>query len=344
MIIPPGARLKLDPRDEYMHVPEPVANYNESMYFNAFDTAQGLGAWLRLGNRPNEGHAEMSCCVYLPDGRVGFMHQRPRIEGNAALDAGGLRFEVVEPFHRLSVAYQGELLLLDDPRAMANPRDAFRRYPRRDASIALDYSAASPMHGGELVRLDGRTLDLDPDQAVFRGHTEQQMTVRGRIEVDGQSFAVDGVGFRDKSWGPRHWHSFYWYKWLPASFGPDFGVLLALMGRRGDSPAVTGHVFEGDELHPLRDTSIETQWDDKHYPVALTVNLRTRARSYVLKGRVRTILPLRHKLAVPAEGADYTRILEALVDYECEGHRTLGIAEYCDLIVDGRPISLAVET
>ena len=34
-----------------------------------------------MGNRPNEGYAEMTVCLYLPDGRVGFMFKRPHIEG-----------------------------------------------------------------------------------------------------------------------------------------------------------------------------------------------------------------------------------------------------------------------
>ena len=53
------------------------------MYFNAFDSERGIGLWVRIGNRPNEGHAEMSCCVYLPDGRVGFMFGRPKIDTTA---------------------------------------------------------------------------------------------------------------------------------------------------------------------------------------------------------------------------------------------------------------------
>ena len=31
------------PEDEYTHEPDPVPNYNESMYLNGFDLAQGLG-------------------------------------------------------------------------------------------------------------------------------------------------------------------------------------------------------------------------------------------------------------------------------------------------------------
>ena len=64
-------------------MPEAAANYNESMYFNVFDHRTQVGGWFRIGNsRPNEGHAEMSVCLYLPGGRVGFMYGRPKIANN----------------------------------------------------------------------------------------------------------------------------------------------------------------------------------------------------------------------------------------------------------------------
>ena len=53
------------PEDEYTHEPDPVPNYNESMYLNGFDLEREVGAWFRLGNRVNEGYAEMSVCLYV---------------------------------------------------------------------------------------------------------------------------------------------------------------------------------------------------------------------------------------------------------------------------------------
>ena len=29
--------IKLEPEDEFNHIPDEVSNYNESMYFNVFD-------------------------------------------------------------------------------------------------------------------------------------------------------------------------------------------------------------------------------------------------------------------------------------------------------------------
>ena len=69
----------LEPHDEYPHEPDEASNYNESMYLNGFDPDQEVGGWFRLGNRVNEGYAEMSVCLYLPGGRVGFRFGRPKI-------------------------------------------------------------------------------------------------------------------------------------------------------------------------------------------------------------------------------------------------------------------------
>ena len=68
--IPAGCKLVLDPRDDFNHRPDDASNFNESMYFSVFDKSEGLGGWCRIGNRVNEGYAEMTTCFYLPDGII----------------------------------------------------------------------------------------------------------------------------------------------------------------------------------------------------------------------------------------------------------------------------------
>src|SRR2546421_8180351 len=121
--------LRLESKDDYMHELGPEPNFNESMYFNLYDPSQRIGGFWRMGNRPNEGHAEMTVCLYLPDGRVGFIYKRPRIEGHTAHDAGGLRFEVVAPYAEHRVTYDGKVCVLARPREMADPRAAFENNP-----------------------------------------------------------------------------------------------------------------------------------------------------------------------------------------------------------------------
>src|SRR2546429_5401662 len=129
------ANMRLEPSDEYMHPLEEASNFNESMYFNVYDPTEKIGGWFRLGNRANEGYAEMTTCVYLPDGRVGFMFNRPKISNNDAFDAGGMKFEVIEPFKQLRVRYDGKVVLLDDPLQMADPKKAFTENPYAECSV-----------------------------------------------------------------------------------------------------------------------------------------------------------------------------------------------------------------
>jgi hypothetical protein len=133
--------------DDYTHELGPEPNFNESMYFNFFDTRESLGGWLRMGNRANEGQAEMSVCLYLPDGRVVFMFKRPKIENNDAFDAGGLRFEVVEASQKLRTTYEGSAVELKEPREMADPSRAFRENPIKKVSFDLLHDAVGPMYG-----------------------------------------------------------------------------------------------------------------------------------------------------------------------------------------------------
>ena len=342
MYMPPNTRLKLDPRDEFTHEPEAAGNYNESMYFNAFDSARGVGLWVRLGNRVNEGHAEMTCCVYLPDGRVGFMYGRPAITHNREMAGAGMRFEVLEPFKRLRVTYEGDLLLMDDPMAMADPSSAFKRFPKKPARIELDLEGVSPMHGGEIVNLDGSPWQLDPEQSVYRGHTEQNMAVEGFVEVDGQRHVFSGgTGYRDKSWGPRHWHSFSWYKWLPVTFSRDFGVLLSIKPTGGRALPVSGNVLRNGVYEPVIDGRIETDYDAQFVPRSLTAWVKTAQGEYTIEGRVLTTVPLRHKTRGSADLRTYTRITESMSEYTCNGLRALGMTEYCDVMTDGVPLSVS---
>ena len=50
-------KMRRLPEDDFMHEPETASNFNESRYYNWFDAGVGMGGWVRMGNRPNEGYA-----------------------------------------------------------------------------------------------------------------------------------------------------------------------------------------------------------------------------------------------------------------------------------------------
>lgn len=332
----------LDPADEYPHTPDPVSNYNESMYLNGFDLEREVGGWFRLGNRVNEGYAEMTVCIYLPGGRVGFMYARPEIDSNDEMSAGGLEIAVVEPFEHLRVAFDGTLLVLDEPRQMADPRQAFRDNPHVDARVRLDVRGVSPMYGGMPRYDDGTPIETDAATSFAKAHYEQHTAVTGTIQVGDEIIDMNGFGLRDKSWGPRFWQAINWYRWLPMSFGDDFGMMLSIVDADGSSRA-SGMVLEGNEYHRVRDCRIVSEYDDDRYQTAMRCWVRTDQREYEVTGEVISMIPLRHRRATPDGDLLHTRITEAMTRYECDGRIGVGMSEYLDQIVDGTPVGLDAE-
>lgn len=210
-----------------MHELGPEPNFNESMYFNVFDPTSGLGGWFRVGNRANERQAEMTVCLYLPEGQVGFMFKRPEIADNDSFNAGGLKFAVVTPFEELTVDFAGKVVILDDPLQMVDPKAAFISNPYETCEVHLRYLGRSAMFGGEPDNPHER-----PGEEFAKGHYEQLVEARGTITVGDREWEVTGFGLRDHSWGPRYWQAPWYYRWLTANFGPDFGMMISRVPAR----------------------------------------------------------------------------------------------------------------
>ena len=329
--------LRLEPVDEYMHELGPEPNFNESMYFNVYDPAQRVGGWFRCGNRANEGYAEMTVCLYLPDGRVAFMFKRPEITSNDAFDAGGIRFDVITPFERLDVSYTGKVVVLEDPLQMADPKRAFTDNPYAECEVRIEYTGVSAMVGGE-----PETPKERPGEEFARGHYEQLIAGKGTIRVGEEEWAIDGYGLRDHSWGPRYWQAPWYYRWLTANFGADFGFMGSRIARRDGEGTRGGFVWEDGQLHLCDDFEISTEWTgEDDYHDAISATLRSGEREWKVTGRVIDLIPLRNRRPDPDGNLLVTRISEGMTEWTLADGRTgYGLSEYLDQIVDGRPVGI----
>ena len=324
--------LRLVPQDEYMHELGPEPNFNESMYFNVYDPSSRMGGFVRLGNRANEGYAEMTVCLFLPDGRVAFMFDRPRITDNAAFSAGGLRFEVVRPFEELQASYSGRVVLLDDPLVMVDPKAAFTTSPWDEAKVELTFSGLAPMFGGEPEEPAEQT-----GQEFARGHYEQLTSGLGSITVGDQTWEVDGYGLRDHSWGPRYWQAPWYYRWLTGNCGPNFGFMASLIARQDEPGTRGGFVWDGVALHLCGRVQVSTAWiGDDSYHDTVRVVMSDGDQTWRIEGKVLSLIPLRNR----REGL-VTRISEGLTRWSIGEDRIgYGLSEYLDQIIDGRPVGL----
>ena len=322
-----------------MHELGPEPNFNESMYFNLYDPAQGVGGWFRCGNRANEGYAEMTVCLYLPGGRVGFMFKRAEIANNDAFEAGGIRFDVVEPFTRLDVTYSGKVVVLDDPLQMADPKKAFTENPYAECEVRIEYSGVSAMFGGEPDEPHEK-----PGEEFAKGHYEQLIAGKGSIRVGDEEWEVDGFGLRDHSWGPRYWQAPWYYRWLTANFGPDFGFMGSRVARRDGEGTRGGFVWEDGELHLCRDFEISTEWQGEDtYHQHISATLRSGEKEWKVTGKVLDLIPLRNRRPDPDTGDMLvTRISEGMTEWTLDDGRTgYGLSEYLDQIIDGAPVGIA---
>jgi hypothetical protein len=334
----------LEPNDEYSHEPGDEVNYNESMYLNGFDLERQTGAWFRIGNRVNEGYAEMTVCIYLPGGRVAFLYKRPEISSNDELRAGGLNIEVIEPLEHLRVTFSGRLCLLDDPSQMANPREAFRNNPMVESEVTLDFRGVAPVTGGRWVYEDGSEIEQDAETSFYKAHYEQHVAVNGSILVGEEAFELDGFGLRDKSWGPRYWQAMSWYRWLPMIFGPDFAMMLSIVHRDADPKAPShrgGVVMHDGEYEKITDCKIESDYDDRGYQTAIRCWAKTDRREYEVVGEPLSLIPLRNRRTTPAGDELETRITEAMTRFRCDDRTGMGMSEYLDQLIDGEPNGVA---
>jgi hypothetical protein len=313
--------MAVKPQDEYMHANTGEPNFNESMYFNFYDRAARLGGFVRIGNRANEGYAEVTLAVYQPDGTALFNYMRPSIADNSEFNAGGARFEVIEPFARVRVAYDGTAVYLARPLDLEDPKRAFMSNPHQSVRLELDYAGLSPMYGGEAP------ADT-PDMVFARGHYEQHVKAQGRMTIDGRTTELQGLGLRDHSWGPRSWQSPKFYRWLTCEFDDRFGFMGSQIVLQNGTELLSGFVFKDGENHLVQQLDLHTDWTDvAHYHERLRTTLRTAAGEFRIEGRVLTMLPLRNR-----RDGKVTRISEGLTEWHCGDHVGYGLSEYLDQI------------
>jgi hypothetical protein len=306
------------PEDDYTHPLGPEENFNESVYFNFFDPAKQMGGFLRIGNRANEGHAEMTVIVYQPDGSALFNYKRPQISNNDAWDAGAIKVEVLEPGERIRTTYDGSVVYLADPREMREPGDAFKNNPHKKVKLDLIHEGVGPIYGH--VAEPGGPGSND----FARAHYEQHMKVRGTLQIeDGEPIEITGHGLRDHSWGPRYWQSTPAYRWITGNFGDDLGMVISVVGDH-----VGGVFHKGQELFQIKSVDIDTKYEgDTNYHESLTARVTlSNGDTHTVEGRVKGFIPLRNRRA-----GMFTHIGEGMTEYTLDGDRTgYGLSEYLD--------------
>ncbi len=317
-----------DPADELFHPVGDHQSWSESYYFNFVDPTTGVGAFTRMGFRPNDGWADALHAVYLPGGRVAFTYGRRTdltpdvVAGLGPVDptVANLTLRRGEAFQRWDIVYSGEAQDMDDPTVMLaatkNRPDGWHRPVHLEMAVAFEAIS-------------------EPHYAIggAQGHFEQTGRVTGTIRLGDEQWDVQAFGVRDKSWGPRTWQgpsgsaakesgpkvddSGCFINWFSMNFGAD----LALGGTVGRTTDGTfrgkGWIQRRGVTLDLNDVTMTTVYDPTNPLLHQAVQLRgtdSAGQAIVVDGTVLTICPTK----VPRRDG-VTFINEGLARFETDG-------------------------
>jgi phosphohistidine swiveling domain-containing protein len=220
--------------DRALHPLGDHSRARESVYFSAQDPRAGLRLIATLGVRRG-GLGEALMAISLPGGGVLFGLDRER----SAVDATGfgvgafgagwapmrLHFDGYLARHEGADFPPGPVPLLLAPRTVPVSIDL----TFQPSTAAIDFCASLT---------EDQRRRVEP---LGRHHVEQAGRWSGTVGIDGRSFAFEGDGGRDHSWGRRDWEALEHSRLFTVRFGDDLAIhALAL--------SVRGHRVEGGFL------------------------------------------------------------------------------------------------
>ncbi|MEW6554292.1 MAG: hypothetical protein AB1384_08415 [Actinomycetota bacterium] len=328
-----GIGVPLQPGVEYLHDPTADHDWNESFYFNFTDPKRQLGGWTRIGILPNQDSDVGAIMLYAGGSRILAALQTGRAvcEGDE-LRFGGLSYRRLEPLRKWRLAFQGEMMDIDNARKLPElkPESLLTQKVEVDlevegASPCFDFKDSDPRALAEmLVKARTRLSDLRKVSKVSSEHYEQVMRARGSIRIGNREIQLQGSGHRDHSWGVRDWAAPRLWTWLTCQFGEELAFNLSRVAI-ASVDIFNGFVARGGANYPVRRAALETRFEEDGVTQhGLAIHLEdTGGQVIEVTGDVLCVIPI----LLPS-GEHTTLVNEALTEYRWGDRVGYGIAEY----------------
>jgi hypothetical protein len=206
-------------------VPEGVPAWSENIFFFPFDYEKQIGIFSHLGRSFQDPHLWREYVhVLLPGGRALLTKsfgRRPD-ESETVTGGNGLRYEVVEPFRRWHLSFDGV--------ARDTTRAALMTGANRDGrGVHLQFDLEA-----EFLCAPWSAATATPEDGGLAGgakqHFEQVSRYTGTITVDGEVTELDARGFRDHSRGPRKFEARSGHTLLSGAF--PSGLMVGMFETR----------------------------------------------------------------------------------------------------------------
>ena len=166
-----------------------------------------------------------------------------------------------------------------------------------------------------------------PGEEFAKGHYEQLVAGTGTIRVGDEEWEVDGFGLRDHSWGPRYWQAPWYYRWLTANVGRDFGFMGSRVAatRRPTAHAAASSGRTASSTLRRRSRSTTDVRGRRELPRDASrpcCDHRDLTRSGGSPGEVMNLIPLRNRRPDPDGNMLVTRISEGMTEWTLDDGRS----------------------
>jgi hypothetical protein len=317
----------LAPQDELpIQAPSGIPGWTENYCFQAYDPTQRIGFFQNLGTTNADPLIWRELLtLYLPDGTLmlakGFggwatpdLKDGPR--------AASQSFVCEEPWKRWRVRWSGPArhVTLDEI-STCRLRDGLFE----PVEIDLMFEAIAPTWNV------GSQMET---QSWAHGHYDQSMSITGTLQCKGQRYAIEGVGLRDHSRGPRSCEPIERHGWIHGEFedGRCFSILDFGFHSSDAQPMSRGFVSDGKALHEIAVIEVP------HYRSLATVNDpgrvvfdspwgRAEIEGEVLANALYCVIPPNEVTFGIDAGFDGLALTEAQVRYRWDGVTGYGLWE-----------------
>lgn len=218
-----GTVAELRVEDELHHEAEDHEVWQDSVVLAWWDLERGVGGYHRIGQHPNH-----------PDG--------PRAHLCNAFFAADCVYKRSEfiPIRAQDVT-ERTFGCGDDTVTFEFTDHASWRFDQKEVTGELHITDFHPPV--DIYPKTGQLADR-----ITTGHLEVGGAVRGEITLNGTTYQIDGLAFRDHGWGKRYYEDFVCHRWIAATFGPELTVLAVSVLGTSDAIADFGCVIRDNTL------------------------------------------------------------------------------------------------
>jgi len=183
------------PEADLLHpIPPDVPGWSETMFFQIWSPAEGVGVFIHCGRWPDDLELWWAQVIaMLPDGRLLVDRSWGRAPDERGPATGNLHVTCVEPLRRWRLTFDGAGEMTDLARMVTGPSGAG---PAKTFGFEIDLEAAAPvwdMHGALGIH----------DLSWAAMHHTQGFRASGRLRAGAENWDIRGVAARDHSSGPR---------------------------------------------------------------------------------------------------------------------------------------------